>query len=101
MRTATHDFEYLGIKYTNHKARGNRRTLDAALQEATTWMEARSRTFIGFELMTTEFETSNYVARHSNEYVGSKTHLNGNCVIRPSDSGKTWVTHLSVRVQRR
>jgi hypothetical protein len=101
MKTTTHDFEYLGLKYTGHKAYSSRMTLDAALQEATTWMKARSKTFIGFELMTTEFETGNYVARHSNEYAGSKTHLNGNCVIRQSDSGKRWITHLSVRVHRR
>ena len=101
MKTTTPDFEYLGLKYTGHKAYGIRRTIDAALQEATAWMEARSRTFIRFELMTTEFETGNYGARDSNEYVGSKTHLNGNCVIRPYDSGKTWITHLSVRPHRR
>lgn len=101
MKTTTHNFEYLGIKYVGHKAYGVRRSLDAAIQEATAWMKDRSQTFTRFELMTTEFETGNYVARHSNEYMGSKSHLNGNCVISRSDSGKSWITHLSLRVHRR
>jgi len=97
IKTTEKQITYLGINYTRYSTYFVRRSSEKTLMEATKWMKEHSKTFMGFIFQTCEFETGNYVAKHSDNYVNSSGHYNGDCVVYPTESGKSWCASLKVR----